>query len=639
MNQLEIKYKSVFSFFVVTFLITSLISSPAIGLNIEQESEKSLKEYILELKEEPLYKYIHYIRSKVKNNFNLKYEIDRYRINLSDSHSNAKNKLVSIVNACKGKIIFLDEFYGIFNGFCIKISDDILDEIKTLPFVKDVFPNYKLKINLDTSVPMINVPQVWEMYDGLGRHVKGYGIKIALLDTGIDYNHPDLAHAYAGGYDLINNDNDPMDDHGHGTHCAGIIAGNGNSSNGTYKGIAPNASLYVYKILNSAGESNFSIFSRGLEAALDPNGDNDTSDHVHIVSMSFGTNEPGLTDDPVSRLVDSVVDMGVVAVVAAGNLGTRGITSPGCSLKAITVGSVDKNKNIAPSSSRGPARSSDNSSFIKPDVVAPGVGIVSTKKDGGYVEMSGTSMAAPHVAGAAALLLQLHPDWSPSTVKMWLENTAEDLGLEGKDNTYGSGLINVFNATNLSTGSPIAILDVPYLLPKGLVEIKGTATSGTGNSTDFEGYAVYYKGENWTKIYESENEVFNDTLCVWNTTSLEPDQYILKLEVRNKYRTSIAAKVVRVGYSGERILITAPTRVSERTKFEVSITDYNGEPVRAFVLLLVPFSIPRIKYGSTVEFEAPTIISPLIEEVNGYIVVYKFIGSIKESKRITILNS
>ncbi|MBW2966099.1 S8 family serine peptidase, partial [Candidatus Woesearchaeota archaeon] len=257
-----------------------------------------------------------------------------------------------------------------------------------------------------------------------------------------------------GGYDFVNNDNNPMDDQGHGTHCAGIAAGNG-----TLKGVAPDAKIYAYKVLSSGGGGYSDWIIAGIERAVDPNQDTDFSDHVDIISMSLGGY--GDPDDPMSQAVDTAVNNGVVAVIAAGNLGPgyQTIGSPGTARKAITVGASDKTDNIAYFSSRGPVIW-PNGIIIKPDIIAPGVDICAAQwndaflkygapqcVDTEHVAISGTSMATPHVAGAAALIKQKNPTWTPNEIKAALKSTSIDIR---KDiSTQGYGRIDVLNAVRL----------------------------------------------------------------------------------------------------------------------------------------------------------------------------------------------
>ncbi|MBW2966490.1 S8 family serine peptidase [Candidatus Woesearchaeota archaeon] len=342
-----------------------------------------------------------------------------------------------------------------------------------------------------------------------------------------------------GGHDFVNNDNNPMDDHGHGTHCAATAAGNG-----TLKGVAPDAKIYAYKVLDSRGSGYWDWVIAGIERAVDPNQDKDFSDHVNIISMSLGGS--GNPDDPVSQAVDTAVENGIVAVIAAGNSGPRerSIGSPGTARKAITVGASDKTDNIAYFSSRGPVIW-PNGTIIKPDIVAPGVGICAAQWDAAWqarqcidtehVAISGTSMATPHVAGAAALLLQKNPDWTPDEIKMALRNTAIDIG---KDiNTQGYGRIDALNAIKHAGIPAIAKIETSGILNEDTADIIGTASG-----KEFSNYVLYYgKGDNpsvWEEITRSNVPVINDVLYSGFDTSLlgEGINYF-KLVVRNTDET------------------------------------------------------------------------------------------------------
>lgn len=327
------------------------------------------------------------------------------------------------------------EFRTVFNGMALKTSRAVISEIQTLPYVESVYPDVEVRALLNESVPLIRANVVW---DNLG--AQGDSVKIGIIDTGIDYLHPDLTANYiAGGYDFVNGDDDPMDDNGHGTHVAGIAA-----ANGTLKGVAPHAKLMAFKVLNAWGAGYSSWIIAGIEKAVDPDGNPETDDGVDIINISLGG--PGTSDDPMSQAVDNAVEAGVICAVASGNSGLQGnfsIGSPGCALKAITVGASDKSDVMGSFSSRGPTFGYE----IKPEVTAPGVNINSCFLGGGYAIYSGTSTATPHVAGAVALLKQLHPDWSPEMMKASLMDGAKDLG----ENcfTQGSGRIDVYKSATL----------------------------------------------------------------------------------------------------------------------------------------------------------------------------------------------
>jgi hypothetical protein len=317
------------------------------------------------------------------------------------------------------------------NGLATRVKAGTIEEIRRNPLVDRVYNDVEVHALLERSVLLIGAPTLWNAYGATGA-----GVRVAVIDTGIDYTHPDLGGAFGpthkviGGYDFVNGDDDPMDDHGHGTHVAGIVA-----ANGTVKGVAPDARLLAYKVLDQHGSGSFSTVIDGINRALDPDQNPLTDDAVEIITMSLGG--PGDPDDAVSQAVDTAVSAGVVCTIAAGNSGAYWtILSPGTARRAITVGASDNSDQIAPFSSRGPTK---GTYAIKPDVTAPGVAIHSTYLNHGYAVMSGTSMATPQVAGAAALLLQLHPTWTPDEIKGVLIEQAKDLGQDSF--TQGGGRI------------------------------------------------------------------------------------------------------------------------------------------------------------------------------------------------------
>lgn len=329
-----------------------------------------------------------------------------------------------------------------FFGQQVTLDSLMVKKIEALPYVKAVHPDKKVEAILDESVPQIGADSVWNELN-----CEGDSITIGIIDTGIDYLHPDLGGGFGpgykviGGYDFVNSDDDPMDDHDHGTHVAGIAA-----ANGTLKGVAPGALLYALKVLNNQGSGYSSDIIAAIEYTVDPNGDSDFTDHLDVVNMSLGGTPTN--DDPMVNAVEAAIDLGVTYCIAAGNDGpqTGSIGSPGTSPSAITVGAVDKNDTIADFSSRGPA---DFTYLPKPDIVAPGVDINSCVRNNNYELHSGTSMATPHITGASALLKKLHPEWGPSDIKSALMLTARDLNEHLL--TQGAGIPNVYRAALVNT--------------------------------------------------------------------------------------------------------------------------------------------------------------------------------------------
>lgn len=253
------------------------------------------------------------------------------------------------------------------------------------------------------SDQQINADDVWN------QGVDGTGAKLVILDTGVDYNNVELKDSYLGGYDFVNNDSDPMDDNGHGSHVAGIITGNGvNNNNGKYaKGVAPGSGFYMLKVCDSAGSCYESNMMAAMEYAV-----NNNLAKVMSISIGGGNYNSDCDSDKLASKVNWVVDNGITVVVAAGNNGA-GVSSPACASKAIAVGAVDSSNNVVWWSNRGSSL----------DIVAPGVNIFSTYCcSGQYATASGTSMATPHVAGVAALLLQAKPDLTKDQLRTALLN-------------------------------------------------------------------------------------------------------------------------------------------------------------------------------------------------------------------------
>ncbi len=343
------------------------------------------------------------------------------------------------------------EYETVFNGIAVQISPQTISALEGHPDVKAIHPDRPVRANLDVSVANVRAPTVWQDFG-----LRGAGVTIAVIDTGVDYTHADLGGCLGagckviGGYDFIGNDPDPIDDHGHGTHVAATAAGNG-----ALLGVAPDASILAYKALDAYGRGSTSTVLAAIELAVDPNSDGDSSDHADIINLSLGGR--GDENDPLSTAVDNATSAGVLCVVAAGNAGGYlAIGSPGSARTALTVGAVDDNDALAVFSSRGPT----GIAFLaKPEVVAPGVAICAAQPAGAFpgsgcldddhASISGTSMATPHVAGAAALLLEARPELSPLALKALIIQSASTV--PGDAVSVGRGRLDVRRAFAMST--------------------------------------------------------------------------------------------------------------------------------------------------------------------------------------------
>jgi len=286
---------------------------------------------------------------------------------------------------------------------------------------------------LKESVPQIGAPEAWAAgYDGAG-------VTVAVLDTGVDATHPDLAGQVVDTQSFVPGE-DTTDVNGHGTHVASTIVGTGAASGGDYKGVAPAAHLIMGKVLGgSEGYGQDSWVMAGMQWAAQSG--------APVVSMSLGDTMPSDGSDPMALAVDSLsAQYGTLFVIAAGNAGPETISTPGAAASALTVGAVDKQDNLAWFSSTGPLT---GTAALKPDIVAPGVDITAARSqqmtDGGsglYRTISGTSMATPHVAGSAAILSQEHPGWTGEQLKEQLMSSAKGLA-DYSPYDVGTGRVDV----------------------------------------------------------------------------------------------------------------------------------------------------------------------------------------------------
>lgn len=373
------------------------------------------------------------------------------------------------VHALGGEVIF--SYTRIFNGFSAAMTPEAASEIAERDDVERIEPVGVMERSNSSSVPFIGARKVWRRYGATGK-----GMKVAVIDTGIDYTHKAFGgkgtrsafnrndptriergtfptKKVIGGYDFVGKrydvldfstsndtprpDPDPLDDHGHGTHVAGTCCGKG--VRGKFgKGVAFRARILAYKVWGEGGSSSADVLVAAYERAVDPDRDGNFRDAPDVVSFSGGV-PYGPPTALESEAAQRVVDLGVVFVAGAGNSGhgtTDGsayvVGAPASAPGVIGVAaSSDPDDAIAAFSSEGPARGSH---ALKPDITAPGVDIksaaVGSGKQGAF--NSGTSMATPHVSGVATLLLEIHPGWSPDQVKAAMMNHARPELFENK---------------------------------------------------------------------------------------------------------------------------------------------------------------------------------------------------------------
>ncbi|MEU1848134.1 S8 family peptidase [Streptomyces sp. NPDC019990] len=332
-----------------------------------------------------------------------------------------------------------------------ELWDAVTNGDRTASGIARVWLDGVRKASLDKSVPQIGAPKAWSAgYDGKG-------VKIAVLDTGVDATHPDLKGQVIDAKNFTTSP-DSSDKVGHGTHVASIAAGTGAKSGGKYKGVAPGAKVLNGKVLDDSGFGSDSEVLAGMEWAAAQGAD--------VINMSLGGGDtPAI--DPLEAAVNKLSEeKGVLFAIAAGNEGDgeQTIGSPGSAAAALTVGAVDDRDKLADFSSRGPGMDG----ALKPDVTAPGVDITAAsapgnqiadevgEKPAGYMTISGTSMATPHVAGAAAILKQQHPQWKYAELKGAL--TGSTKGGNYTPFQQGSGRIQVDKAIKQSViAEPVSV--------------------------------------------------------------------------------------------------------------------------------------------------------------------------------------
>lgn len=277
------------------------------------------------------------------------------------------------------------------------------------------------------GVAQIKAPAAWDCS-------RGKAIKVAVVDTGIDGTHPDLAANYKGGTSFVPTEGTPMDFNSHGTHCAGTIGAEINGAG--VVGVAPAAYLYAVKVLDKTGSGQFSWIISGIDWCI--------SHGIRIVSMSLGG---GAAPAALETMCNTAWSKGLLLVAAAGNSGPgpNTVGFPAKYKNVIAVSAIDGSNVIASFSSRGP----------EVELCAPGVNVLSTIPGGGYGSKSGTSMACPHVSGAAAVVWGAHRLSNNETIWNLLASTVDNLGVPGWDPNYGYGRVDVEQAACALTPPPV----------------------------------------------------------------------------------------------------------------------------------------------------------------------------------------
>ncbi len=379
--------------------------------------------------------------------------------------------LSAIIDSNRGKI---HRETKLIQGVAIRVPVKSIRDLVLSRHVKKIWHDAKVRIKLNVAVPAVGGLQIQE------QGFTGKDVTVAIIDTGI-FPHYDLIrpeNRVVGWHDMVKGRTFPYDDSGHGTHVAGIIAGNGLSSRGKYIGMAPDARLVGIKALDQNGEGTTSDIISALEWCIE----NKATYNIKVINLSVGATAQGsCRTDPLCRATSAAWESGMAVCAAAGNdgPGIRTINTPGTNPKIITVGNLDDHRTVGPdddslneSSSRGPTV--DNR--LKPDLLAPGTRIMSLRNGGGYRALTGTSMAAPMVTGAIAQMLEKWPSMKPDELKRTLMKNARKLNLQS--NEQGSGALSlesifkesstnqksIFNFAQLEKALPAAMLSLLPLL-------------------------------------------------------------------------------------------------------------------------------------------------------------------------------
>lgn len=445
------KFSIYLLFFIIIFLqFLALLSTNAISRNYSLGNIQNNKLYSNKLFPEPFqYQLVDKIQAiDTKNEM---FDIPNSSNLILEYKKEYENEVINSLEGIGGKV--KRQYYFDYQ-LAIYVPIGNLTLLKKICGITNIWKDRIFHAYLDTSVPIIKPPAQWSQIEAyFGTKINGTGIKIAVLDTGVDGNHWDLWPRVIHNVTYVSGES-WMDLHGHGTHISGIIAGNGNRSAGQYTGMAPAAEIMNFKVLNQNAVGYESDILAAMEDAVTNGSD--------IINLSFGTKESSNGTDPYSMKVKWAVEQGIPVIIASGiNTGSYNVSCPGTCPFGITVGATTDLDALFGTQPKGPTLGP--SYDLKPDVMAPGEFIISCRAAGTnwgvqfglyYTRESGSSMAAAHVSGMVALIKQIHPEWSPQTIKNALMNNAIDLGQEIF--SQGAGRIRgpeSINATVVADGS------------------------------------------------------------------------------------------------------------------------------------------------------------------------------------------
>ena len=362
------------------------------------------------------------------------------------------------------------------------------------------YPTFLTADTPDWGVSRIKAPDVWQT-------TGGDGIRVAVIDTGVDYSHPDISGRYGGGYDTVGEDTNPFDDHGHGTHVSGIIVSDLNGSG--MAGVAPRGQIVAVKALGADGSGYISDLVEAIDWAMKNN--------VQIINFSLGTTY----DSQVLRdKINQAASQGIILVAAAGNTNGGALLYPAAYGSVISVAATTRNDSFASFSSVGA------------EIAAPGDGITSTVPGGGYATWSGTSMAAPHVTATVALMIAN----KQNNIREALHNTAIDLGPSGKDSYFGYGLVH---AKPAALGEDTLAPAITFLTPENNANLNGKVEVKLSIQDEHKiKKATLFMNNQTLQSWDVDPYVYE-----WDTNTLADGEYILLVQAIDEFDNTGEAKI------------------------------------------------------------------------------------------------
>ena len=481
----------------------------------------------------------------------------------------------------------------ISNEVAVRTTPAVVRELSKRPDVREVRPEFTVQAptsevaaaatsTVEPNVSLVNAPALWD------RGFRGQGVVVANMDTGVDATHPDLAAKWRGGTNSWYDPNGqhpttPTDISGHGTQTMGVMIGG--TAGGSSVGVAPDAKWIAVKIFNDRGTATSTGIHQGFQWLLDPDGNPNTADAPNVVDNSWTMTTATCTLDFQPDLA-GLRAAGILPVFAAGNYGPNSgtVQSPANLPEAFAVGGTDNSDALYSYGSRGP---STCAAATAPKLAAPAVNIRTTDLYGSYVQDTGTSVAAPHVAGALALLLSAFPHLSADQQEAALESGAHDLGATGLDNDSGYGRLDALAAYQRLAGSPDFTVSAS---PSSVTVAPGGSAAYTASIASTNGFGgdvtLGLTGLSAQQATWSFNPPFvaqgsgSAQLSISTATTIAPGTYPLTITATSGAITRTATATLVVSGPPDFTISAAPTSKSvaagASASYSVGVTALNG---------------------------------------------------------------